>query len=199
MADQFHKIGSGDLGVIPEHGLVCGWASVSKVDNGSGLEPYYDLGWTGADGVHYRDHVTEGAILKAALDYMSGDRVAAEAHKTAALVELQAAVDRTEDPVTKAAMQELVDKAEKASFPPPLYDRNSNLKAQKAKPRGFVPFAFPLLSDMLEPLGIQSQKTGLLIGMKPDPALFARYRSGEVTQFSIGGRRDKDVVVGEVE
>lgn len=54
---------------------------------------------------------------------------------------------------------------------------------------GEVVFAFPLTTDIAESLGIQTEKTGLLIGMKPSPEVFEKFRSGERKAFSIGGVR----------
>ena len=60
--------------------------------------------------------------------------------------------------------------------------------------KGTVVFGFPLTTDICKALGISSQKTGFLIGMKPnDPAMLAKFASGEYTGFSIGGSRIKDV------
>jgi len=54
--------------------------------------------------------------------------------------------------------------------------------------KGTVVFAFPLISDVAKSLGISTEKTGLLIAMKPDsPEMLAKFASGEYTGFSIGG------------
>jgi hypothetical protein len=59
--------------------------------------------------------------------------------------------------------------------------------------KGTVVFAFPLTGEIAKALGIESPKTGLLIAMKPDdPAILEKFRSGEYTGFSIGGRRGED-------
>lgn len=50
-------------------------------------------------------------------------------------------------------------------------------------------FLFPMTQDIADSMGIQVQKTGLLIGMAPDePEVLAKFASGEYTGFSIGGR-----------
>lgn len=54
---------------------------------------------------------------------------------------------------------------------------------------GTVPFAFPLTGEIAKQLGISSNRTGLLIGMKPAPEVFAKFADGTYTQFSIGGER----------
>ncbi len=53
---------------------------------------------------------------------------------------------------------------------------------------GQVLFAFPLTEDVAKALDIQTPKTGLLIGMKPGVEVLAKFKSGEYTGFSIGGR-----------
>ena len=58
--------------------------------------------------------------------------------------------------------------------------------------QGTVVFAFPLTSDIAKSLGISTGQTGLIVGMKPEPALLAKYMSGEYSGFSIGGSRIKD-------
>ena len=50
-----------------------------------------------------------------------------------------------------------------------------------------VVFALPLTTGIAKQLGIETPKTGLLIGMKPSPEVFEKYRSGERRHFSIGG------------
>jgi hypothetical protein len=58
---------------------------------------------------------------------------------------------------------------------------------------GEVVFAFPLTTDIAESLDITTKRTGLLIAMKPnDDEMLRKFRDGELTGFSIGGRRIKD-------
>lgn len=58
---------------------------------------------------------------------------------------------------------------------------------------GTVLFAFPLTTDIAKALGIETQMTGLLIGMKPDSAAtLQKFRDGTYTGFSIGGTRGED-------
>lgn len=53
---------------------------------------------------------------------------------------------------------------------------------------GMVPFIFPLTTDIAKSLGIQTDRTGLLIAMKPEsPDVLAKFKSGEYSGFSIGG------------
>lgn len=58
---------------------------------------------------------------------------------------------------------------------------------------GVVLFAFPMTTDIAKALGITVEKTGLLVGMKPDdPEVIAAAKRGEFTGFSIGGSRGVD-------
>lgn len=60
---------------------------------------------------------------------------------------------------------------------------------------GTVVFAFPLTTDIAKALEIETKQTGLLIAMRPDVGMLAKFASGEFTGFSIGGYRleDEDV------
>lgn len=53
--------------------------------------------------------------------------------------------------------------------------------------KGSVVFAFPLTADIAASLGIVTKQTGLLIAMKPNADVLAKFQSGEYTGFSIGG------------
>lgn len=64
------------------------------------------------------------------------------------------------------------------------------------EPTGTVVFAFPMTTEIAKSLDITLHKTGLLIAMKPDSrTVLEKFRSGEYTGFSIGGRRIKDKAV----
>lgn len=52
---------------------------------------------------------------------------------------------------------------------------------------GQVLYAFPLTEDIAKALGIETPKTGLLIGMKPNPEHLSKFEDGTYTGFSIGG------------
>lgn len=52
---------------------------------------------------------------------------------------------------------------------------------------GTVVFAFPLTDEIAKALDIQTERTGLLIAMKPSPAVFEKFLDGTYTGFSIGG------------
>ena len=48
-------------------------------------------------------------------------------------------------------------------------------------------FLFPMTGEIAKALGIETKKTGLLIGYKPPADMLAKFKSGEFTGFSIGG------------
>lgn len=52
---------------------------------------------------------------------------------------------------------------------------------------GSVVFSMPLTSDIAKAFGLVTDKTGWMVGVKPDPDVFAKFESGEYTGFSIGG------------
>lgn len=53
---------------------------------------------------------------------------------------------------------------------------------------GGYPFLFPLTGEIAKSLGIETNRTGLLVGFKPEKdAILQKYKSGEYTGFSIGG------------
>ncbi len=63
---------------------------------------------------------------------------------------------------------------------------------------GSIVFAFPLTTDIAKAFKIETNTTGLMIAMKPDdPAVLAKFKSGEYTGFSMGGTRVTDEHVEE--
>lgn len=60
---------------------------------------------------------------------------------------------------------------------------------------GTVLFAWPMTAEIAKQFGIECKKTGLMIAMKPDAGMLAKFKSGELTGFSIGGGRIYDEVV----
>lgn len=52
---------------------------------------------------------------------------------------------------------------------------------------GDVIFAFPLTAEIAKDLGIETTRTGLLVGVKPSARTLAKVNAGEITGFSIGG------------
>jgi hypothetical protein len=55
-------------------------------------------------------------------------------------------------------------------------------------PAGTVEFIWPLTADIAKACGLETKRTGLLIGMRPAPEMLAKFKSGEYRGFSIGGR-----------
>lgn len=53
---------------------------------------------------------------------------------------------------------------------------------------GEVLYAFPMTADIAKALGMETPRTGLLIGMKPGAEALAKFKDGTYTGFSIGGR-----------
>ena len=53
---------------------------------------------------------------------------------------------------------------------------------------GTVVFAWPMTTDIAKAFGVQVEKTGLLIAVRPDPDMLAKFRDGTYTGFSIGGQ-----------
>ena len=66
-------------------------------------------------------------------------------------------------------------------------EMHKNGKVEKVEERGAVLFALPLTTDIAKSLGIETKKTGLIIAVKPDADMLAKFKSGELTGFSIGG------------
>jgi len=62
---------------------------------------------------------------------------------------------------------------------------------------GQVLFAFPLTEDVKKAYEISCPKTGLMVILKPDKIMLEKFRSGELTGFSIGGRRGEDKVLDD--
>jgi hypothetical protein len=65
----------------------------------------------------------------------------------------------------------------------------------KGDPIGTMVFAFPLTTDIAKAFDITTPRTGLMIGMKPSPEVLAKFKSGEYTGFSFGGKRLEEEVV----
>lgn len=55
------------------------------------------------------------------------------------------------------------------------------------KKSGEVVFAFPLTAQIAKAYGFETNKTGLMIGVRPDSVTLERAKKGEFTGFSIGG------------
>ena len=63
---------------------------------------------------------------------------------------------------------------------------------KSAERRGTVVGSFPMTSDIAKSLGIETERTGLLIAMKPDDDMLGKFKDGTLTGFSIGGARLRD-------
>lgn len=65
--------------------------------------------------------------------------------------------------------------------------------------KGTVVFAWPMTADIAKAFGIVTNRTGLMVAVRPsDGAMLEKFRDGTYTGFSIGGKRitDEDVVDG---
>jgi len=60
---------------------------------------------------------------------------------------------------------------------------------------GQVVFAFPMTSEIAKAFEITCPKTGLMVILKPDEIMLGKFKSGELTGFSIGGARGEDKVL----
>ena len=49
-----------------------------------------------------------------------------------------------------------------------------------------------LSREIAKALDITTKRTGLLVGLRPDAAMLAKFKSGELSGFSIGGERIED-------
>ncbi len=67
------------------------------------------------------------------------------------------------------------------------------------KEGGKVVFAWPMTKDIAKSFGFEEPKTtGLMIAIKPESQkMLEKFKSGEYTGFSIGGRRIKDEEVND--
>lgn len=61
--------------------------------------------------------------------------------------------------------------------------------------RGEYVFCWPMTGEIAKAMGFETKKTGLMVGLKPDRAMLAKFKSGELKAFSIGGNRIVDEVV----
>jgi len=54
-------------------------------------------------------------------------------------------------------------------------------------PSGAAVFMFPLTNQIAKAFGIEASWEGLMVAYKPEPAVLAKFVSGEYTGFSCGG------------
>lgn len=57
---------------------------------------------------------------------------------------------------------------------------------------GTVLFAMPMTKEVAKAFGVTTERTGLMIAMRPDESMLKKFKSGELTGFSIGGMRGID-------
>ena len=57
---------------------------------------------------------------------------------------------------------------------------------------GTVVFAWPMTAEIAKAFGVTTERTGLMIAMRPDKDMLEKFQLGELTGFSIGGERLKD-------
>lgn len=57
---------------------------------------------------------------------------------------------------------------------------------------GRVVFAMPLTAEVAKSFGIQTDTTGLMVAIKPSADVFAKFKSGEYTGFSIAGTGERE-------
>lgn len=65
----------------------------------------------------------------------------------------------------------------------------------EGEPIGQAVFAFPLTTDIAKAFEIETRRTGLMLGIMPSADVLEKYRTGEYTGFSIGGKRIEEEVV----
>ena len=76
-------------------------------------------------------------------------------------------------------------------------EQHTSADGENVARRGTVPFVFPLLADVAKALDIETPRTGVLVALKPDPDMLAKFESGELTGFSMGGLARRVPVVGD--
>lgn len=62
----------------------------------------------------------------------------------------------------------------------------------RGDPVGAFVFAFPVTDEICKAMGIESRRTGLMVGVRPSADVLAKARAGELVGFSIGGMRVVD-------
>ena len=60
---------------------------------------------------------------------------------------------------------------------------------------GDIVFAMPLTQEIARAFEIETDRTGLMIAMKPSEEVLGKFKSGELTAFSIGGRYLENEIV----
>lgn len=58
--------------------------------------------------------------------------------------------------------------------------------------KGMIVHSFPLTTDIAAALGIQSKRSGWMIAMKPEAAMYEKFKDGTYKGFSIGGFANRE-------
>ena len=74
-----------------------------------------------------------------------------------------------------------------------MLNSRTGMEMHRGGSAGKVVFAWPMTTAIAKAFGLSPQKTGLMIGFRPDsPEMLAKFRDGSFTGFSIGGMRLED-------
>lgn len=103
--------------------------------------------------------------------------------------------DKQDDHIPEAAMMEAA--AEFVSRSAATTDMHARDADGAIPVDGEVVFAFPLTADVAKAFEIETPRTGLMVGVRPSPAVLEKFRTGAYRGFSIGGRRIKSHNEGE--
>jgi len=57
---------------------------------------------------------------------------------------------------------------------------------------GDVIYAWPMTTDIAKAMDIETPQTGLMIAIKPDPEVLAKFKDGTYSGFSIGGHAKRE-------
>lgn len=74
-------------------------------------------------------------------------------------------------------------------------DMHARANGNEVVADGTIVFAFPLTTDIAKAFGLVTERTGLLVAMKPSAAVLAKFKDGSYTGFSLGGARLEEEVV----
>lgn len=70
-----------------------------------------------------------------------------------------------------------------------MFNNRSVKEMHRGDEIGTVVFAFPLTTEIAEKMGIETKRTGFMVAIKPDKEVFERFKTGDLSGFSIGGRK----------
>jgi len=69
-----------------------------------------------------------------------------------------------------------------------MHRQEGDAASKKAEDHGTVVFAWPMTTEVAKAFGMPFEKTGLMIAMRPDADVLAKFKDGTYTGFSIGGK-----------